>query len=154
MSRTSSEIQGMLFIGLVMLLGLPVIWLVGLSQLTGHSFFELSKHWSELLVGPYMFMLVWGVGKINSQFRGRLENTWPIILGAVWIGIHTLIIMKAQNEGLPHVLSNQNVNSDAVFHSDDWDELPFRAGNAARWIGFAFCVCGGYLARYFYKRNF
>jgi len=31
MSRTSSEIQGMLFIGLVMLLGLPVIWLVGLS---------------------------------------------------------------------------------------------------------------------------
>lgn len=106
------------------------------------------------MIGPFLFMLVWVFGKIDFPFPARLENTWPIILGAVWIGIHTLIIMKAQNEGLPHVLSNQNVNSDAVFHSDDWDELPFRAGNAARWIGFAFCVCGGYLARYFYKRNF
>lgn len=154
MSRTSSELQGMLFIGLVMFLGLPVIALVALSELTGHPFSELFEHWRELMIGPFLFMLVWVFGKINYQFPARLENTWPIILAAFWIGIHTLIVMSAQKEGVNDVLGYANANFDSIYHSDDWDELPFYAGNAFRWLVCALCVCGGYLARFWCNRNY
>lgn len=137
MKRTSSALQGMLIGWLFLLVVIGGMALVGLSQLTGLTIRELLPHTQTLLIAPMLFFFVWVIEHFDVPLPFRVENTWPIILGAAWIGIHTLIVIKAGNLGA----------DSSAFYSENWDDLPWYAGNACRWVVFSAFVVGGYLVR-------
>lgn len=143
MRSSNSDLQWVLFGGLVVV-GLAVMGLVGISRVTGFTFWEVAENARALLIGPVLFAVVWLIEKFEIPLPIRIENTWPIILGALWFGIHTLLVMKAQQDGIADILGY-------VDYPEDWVDLPWYASSACLWIGFAGLVILGYVVRI--KRN-
>lgn len=145
MSHSSTELQWMLIGGLVAFAVASVMAIVGISHLTGFTFWEVADNARPILIGPVLFVCIALIEKFEVPLPVRIENTWPIILGFVWIGVHTLIVMAAEKEGVAGVFSYPEA------YPEDWVELPWYAGSACRWVVFAAVVGCGYWLRN--KRN-
>lgn len=145
MYRTGNELQGMLVGGLILFAVITVLALVGLSRVTGLPFMVLLDNARPLLIGPGLCILIWCIESFEVPLPIRLENTWPVILGTFWIGIHTLIVLKVESTVSAPTLSYLN---DLY---DDPTELPWYAGSFFCWVVFAVIVAGGYWVRH--KRN-
>lgn len=127
-----------LFGSLMLFIAVSVMAIAGISKVTGFEFWELMQHVRTLLIGPVLVIIIWVIEKLEVPLPFRFENTWPFILGAFWIGIHTLIAMKAQVD-----LSGLYYDG----YPEDWLELPWYAGKACAVIVFAVLVTLGYVVR-------
>lgn len=145
--HTSGGIEVRLFGGLVLFAAVAVMVLAGIARITGFTFWEVADHARALLLGPVLFVVVWMIEKFELPLPFRLENTWPIILGAAWIGIHALIVMKAQSEATAEL-------GFSYTYPDDLVDLPWYAGNACLILVFAALVTAGYVVRSKRNRNY
>lgn len=145
--HTSDGIEVKVFGGLLLFAAMTVMALAGIAEVTGFTFWEVADHARALLFGPVLLLIVWVIEKFEVPLPIRLENTWPIILGAVWIGIHTLIVMKAESE----VTVGMGLGE---YYSDGWVDLPWYAGKACLFLVFAGIVIAGYVVRSKRNRNY
>jgi hypothetical protein len=133
--------QRVIISGFVLFLICALFSLVGIANLTGLPFWDVASQARVLMIAPVMLALVWLIEHMEIPLPFRLENTWPVIVAAFWIGIHTLIVMKAEQSGVVSILGYSMDIPTA------WVDLPWYAGNWCRWTVFALILAGGYLIR-------
>lgn len=138
MSR-GSDYPGMLLLGVLALAGFTFFVVKMIANLTGLPFWDVANEARVILIPPLLFAVVWMIERWDIPLPFRMNNTWPLILAALWIGVHTLIEMKTlQTSGtgfMPY----------SGAFSDPWSDLPWYASNWCRWIVFGSIVTGGYL---------
>lgn len=100
MRSTSSGIQGAVIIGLAVGFALVVLSLAKLASMLGLPFMDVLENARVLLLAPVMFLAVLAIDKLRVPLPFRLENSWPAIAAALWLGIHRLIVMKVEQAGL------------------------------------------------------
>lgn len=142
--QASGGIEAKLIGGLMFFAAMAVMALAGIAEITGFTFWEVADNARALLFAPVLAMIVFAIEKFEIPLPFRFENTWPFILGAVWVGIHTLIVMKAESDGTAGLGFGST-------YSNDWVDLPWYAGNACLVVVFAVLVTAGYVVRS--KRN-
>lgn len=149
MHRLGSDVRDMMIGGLVLFALIAVVALFVLSSVTGLPLMSLVDNARPLLIGPGLYLVVWGIERFEVPLPLRFENTWPFILGAFWIGIHTLIVLKFESEN-----TFKAIGESALAYTNDFydlPELPWYADSFFCCVVFAVIVGGGYWARY--KRN-
>lgn len=138
MSR-GSDYQGMLLLGVLALAGFTFFIIKLIANLTGLPFWDVANEARVLLIPPLLFAGVWMIERLEIPLPFRLDNTWPLLLAALWIGIHTLVVMKAvQTSGTGFMGYSSDLPA-------SWLDLPWYASNWCRWLVFGFIVTGGYL---------
>lgn len=138
--HTSGGLEVRLIGGLVVFAVMALMLLVGIANITGFTFREVAEHARALLFAQVLFVVVWLIEKFEVPLPIRLENTWPFMLGAAWSGIHALLVMKAQSDGVAGM-------GFGTPYPEDWVDLPWYAGNACLIIVFAVLVTAGYVVR-------
>lgn len=150
MYRTGNEIQGMLIGGLVLFAVIAVLGIFGLSRVTGLPIMDLLDNAHPILIGPGLCLVVWAIERFEVPLPIRFDNTWPITIGAFWIGIHTLIVLKAESVGALPLLPVSVLSYTNDIYEDAKD-LPWYASNFFCFAVFAVITAGGYWVRA--KRN-
>jgi hypothetical protein len=143
MTHSSNELQSMIIFGFLFLIVCVVLALVGLSNLTGLPFWDVASNARTLLLGPAVLLGVYGIERLDVPLPFRLENTWPVIAGFFWIGVHRLLVMVAEQKGPAGIVGYDYDYDDAM----PWGQLPWYAGSWCFWIVLILIVGGGYAIR-------
>lgn len=112
-----------------------------LADFTGLPFWDVLSNARVLLLGPVVLIFVIALERFDVQLPLRVENTWPIIVGFFWIGIHRLLVMKAEAGTPAHLFPDDFDYPDSMVH------LPWYAETWFFWITFLVIVVGGYMIR-------
>lgn len=140
MYRSNELLGGFLLLLVVAIAGVLYCFKL-LADLTGVPFWDVANNAKILLLGPVTLVAVVVFECLDVPLPLRFENTWPVIAGFFWIGIHRLLVLKAE-AGTP-----------AAIFPDEFDypssmfELPWYAHTWFLWVLFAVIVIGGYMIR-------
>jgi hypothetical protein len=112
-----------------------------LADFTGLSFWDVLSNARVLLLGPVVLVFVIALERFDVQLPLRVENTWPVIAGLFWIGIHRLLVLKAE-AGTPAHLFPEGFD-----YPDSMVNLPWYAETWFLWATLLVLVVGGYMIR-------
>jgi hypothetical protein len=112
-----------------------------LADFTGLPFWDVLSNARVLLLGPVVLVFVIALERFDVQLPLRVENTWPVIAGLFWIGIHRLLVLKAE-AGTPAHLFPDNFD-----YPDSMVNLPWYAETWFLWVILLVIVIGGYMIR-------
>lgn len=112
-----------------------------LADFIGLPFWDVLSNARVLLLGPVVLVFVIAIERFDVPLPFRVENTWPVIAGLFWIGIHRLLVMKAE-AGTPRHLFPDNFD-----YPDSMVNLPWYAETWSLWVVLLVIVFGGYMIR-------
>lgn len=112
-----------------------------LADFTGLPYWDVFSNGRVILLGPIALGLVIGFEHRNVPTRFGFENTWPVIAGLFWVGIHRLLVMKAEAGTPRHLFPDDFDYPDSMVH------LPWYAETWSLWVILLVIVCGGYMIR-------
>lgn len=104
-------------------------------------FWDVLSNAKVLLLGPVVLVFVIAIERFDVPLPFRVENTWPVIAGLFWVGIHRLLVMKAE-AGTPRRLFPDDFD-----YPDSMVHLPWYAETWSLWVLLLVIVCGGYVIR-------
>ena len=112
-----------------------------LADFIGLPFWDVLSNARVLLLGPVVLVFVIVIERFDVPLPFRVENTWPVIAGLFWVGIHRLLVMKAE-AGTP-----KHLFPDDFDYPDSMVNLPWYAETWSLWVLLLVIVCGGYVIR-------
>lgn len=112
-----------------------------LADYTGLPFLDVLSNARVLLLGPVALGVVIGIEHRDVPLPFRVENTWPVIAGLFWIGIHRLLVLKAEAGTPAHLFPDDFDYPDSMVH------LPWYAESWSLWVVLLVIVFVGYMIR-------
>lgn len=112
-----------------------------LADFIGLPFWDVLSNARVVLLGPVVLVLVIAIERFDVPLPIRVESTWPVIAGLFWVGIHRLLVMKAE-AGTP-----RHLFPDDFDYPDSMVNLPWYAETWALWVVLLVIVFGGYMIR-------
>lgn len=112
-----------------------------LADLIELPFWDVLSNAKVLLLGPVVLVFVIAIERFDVPLPFRVENTWPVIAGLFWVGIHRLLVMKAE-AGTP-----RHLFPDDFDYPDSMVSLPWYAETWSLWVVLLVIVFGGYMIR-------
>lgn len=138
MSNSSKDVGGAIVVGFLVICIILVAFLSQVANALNLPFLEVLSNARVLLLAPVMYIAVIVIDWCRVPLPLRLDNTWPWIAAALWIGIHRLTVMKIEQSAY----LDDYGNSVVLFVSDI--EYPWYAQSWFLWVGFIAIVCFGY----------
>ncbi len=126
---------------LVILVAVSLYCLKLLADFTGLPFWDVLSNARVLLLGPAVLIFVIVLEHFDVPLPLRVGNTWPVIAGLLWIGVHRLLVLKAE-AGTPAYIFPEDFD-----YPDSMVNLPWYAETWSLWVFFLVFVVGGYLIR-------
>lgn len=112
-----------------------------LADFIGLPFWDVLSNAKVVLLGPVVLVLVIAIERFDVPLPFRVENTWPVIAGLFWVGIHRLLVMKAEAGTPRHLFPDDFDYPDSMVH------LPWYAETWFLWVVLLVIVFGGYMIR-------
>lgn len=126
---------------LVVVIGGALYCLKLLADFIGLPFWDVLSNARVVLLGPAVLVFVIAIERCDVPLPFRVENTWPVIAGLFWVGIHRLLVMKAEAGTPAHLFS------DDFDYPDSMVNLPWYAETWSLWVVLLVIVFGGYMIR-------
>lgn len=137
----SNDLFGGLLLLLVVLAAGALYCFKLLADLTGASFWDVASNAKILLLGPVAVVAVIVIERFDVPLPFRFENTWPVLAGLFWLGIHKLLVLKAEAGTPAHMFP------DGFDYPSSMVDLPLYAETWFLWVILAVIVVGGYTIR-------
>lgn len=91
-----SDFLGVLLIVLAGAAVAGIVFVKWISTQIGLSFWDVLSEARLLLSAPLAVLLLMVIQASGAPFPLRVSNSWPVIAGLFWMGIHDLITLKAE----------------------------------------------------------